>query len=221
MVSISIVDDNAMLRNNLVQRLSGYPDLKLVSTASNGKQFLDILERESAPFHPQVVLMDVEMDIMDGITATNLVKEKYPAIHVLILSVFDDDDRVFNAIKAGASGYLLKEESSAVIHSAIMGALEGKAYMSPVIARKTLEFIRSGFVPEAKKPVKIDSNLSKRELEILEKLTYGDTYQQIASDLFLSEFTVQTHIRNIYSKLHVKNKISAVRVAIDKKWFSK
>ena len=221
MVSIAIVDDNAMLRNNLVQRLAGYPDLKLVSIASNGKQFLDSLESDPANRHPQVVLMDVEMDIMDGITATNLVKEKYPAMHVLILSVFDDDDRLFNAIKAGASGYLLKEESSAAIHSAIMGALEGKAYMSPVIARKTLEFIRSGFAPETKKPAKPETNLSKREMEILEKLTYGDTYQQIASDLFLSEFTVQTHIRNIYSKLHVNNKISAIRMAMDKKWFSK
>lgn len=219
MTLIAVVDDNLMLRNNLVERLAGYDELKLVFTAANGQQFLDMMDALPVAQQPQVVLMDVEMDVLDGIAATALAKEKYPGLHILMLSVFDDDDRIFNAIKAGAAGYLLKEESAAAIFSAIEGALEGKAYMSPVIARKTLEFIRSGFPPQTKLPEEPDAILSKRELQILESLSHGNTNQQIAGSLFLSEYTVQTHIRNIYSKLHVKNKVSAIRVAIDKKWF--
>ncbi len=219
MVRCAIVDDNKMLRENLVQRLSVNKELELVFTAAHGQQFLDLMAGLPPAKHPQVILMDVEMDVMDGITATGIAKEKYPQLHILMLSVFDDDDRVFNAIKAGAAGYLLKEESAAAIFAAIMGAVEGKAYMSPTIARKTLEFIRSGFPTEQAASIKEETNLSKRELEILEMLTHGNTYAKIAEALFLSEYTVQTHIRNIYSKLHVNNKLSAIKVAMDKNWF--
>lgn len=219
MVRCAIVDDNKMLRENLVQRLSVNKELELVFTAGNGQHFLDQMAALPLAKHPQVILMDVEMDVMDGITATSLAKEKYPQLNILMLSVFDDDDRVFNAIKAGAAGYLLKEEPAAAIFAAILGAVEGKAYMSPTIARKTLEFIRSGFATEPTNAIKEETNLSKRELEILEMLTHGNTYGKIAEALFLSEYTVQTHIRNIYSKLHVNNKLSAIKVAMDKNWF--
>jgi len=219
MVRCAVVDDNTMLRNNLIHRLSANSEVNLVFNASNGQQFLDLMAALPLARHPQVVLMDVEMDVMDGITATGIAKEKYPHLNILMLSVFDDDDRVFNAIKAGAAGYLLKEEPAAAIFSAILGAVEGKAYMSPTIARKTLEFIRTGFLPETSPAAKEQTNLSKRELEILELLTHGNTNTKIADNLFLSEYTVQTHIRNIYSKLHVNNKFSAIRLAMDKKWF--
>jgi DNA-binding NarL/FixJ family response regulator len=167
--------------------------------------------------------MDVAMDVMNGIEATVIAKEKYPQLHILMLSVFDDDDRVFNAIRAGASGYLLKEETAASLVSAIQGALEGKAYMSPPIAKKTLEFVRQSLnlLPANKATDKDLPSLSKRELEILQMLSQGHTYQHISANLFLSEYTVQTHVKNIYSKLHVKNKVAAIRVAMENNWFDK
>ncbi|GEO06712.1 DNA-binding response regulator [Adhaeribacter aerolatus] len=223
MPRLAIVEDNLLLRKNLIQRLSGYPDLNIVLVCSNGKQFVDALPDLVPEQMPEVVLMDVAMDEMNGIEATGLAKEKYPHLHILMLSVFDDDDRVFNAIRAGASGYLLKEETAASLVSAIQGALEGKAYMSPPIAKKTLEFVRHSLkvAPASKAPDKDAPSLSKRELEILQMLSQGLTYQHISTSLFLSEYTVQTHVKNIYSKMHVSNKVAAIRMAMENNWFDK
>jgi DNA-binding NarL/FixJ family response regulator len=221
MSRLAIVEDNLLLRQNLIQRLSGYPDLDIILVCSNGKQFIEALPGLTTEQMPEVVLMDVAMEVMNGIEATRIAKEKYPDMHILMLSVFDDDDRVFNAIRAGASGYLLKEETAASLVSAIQGALEGKAYMSPPIAKKTLEFVRQSLkmVPTSKTPDKDLPSLSKRELEILQMLAQGLTYQHISTALFLSEYTVQTHVKNIYSKMHVSNKVAAIRMAMENNWF--
>lgn len=223
MPRLAIVEDNLLLRKNLIQRLSGYPDLEIVLVCSNGKQFVEALPGLAPAQMPEVVLMDVAMDEMNGIEATGIAKEQYPDMHILMLSVFDDDDRVFNAIRAGASGYLLKEETAASLVSAIQGALEGKAYMSPPIAKKTLEFVRQSLkvAPTSKVPDKHAPALSKRELEILQMLSQGFTYQHISTSLFLSEYTVQTHVKNIYSKMHVSNKVAAIRMAMENNWFDK
>jgi DNA-binding NarL/FixJ family response regulator len=220
MSKIAIVEDNLLLRQNLLKRLSGFPEIEVTLVSANGQLFLDALGQLAPEKFPQVVLMDVEMEVMDGIQATARAKELYPELHILMLSIFDDDDRVFNAIRAGASGYLLKEETAASLVAAMQGVMEGKVYMSPAIARKTLEFVRN--TPRtvaSRKPEHLTPKLSKRELEILEMLSQGHTYQSISSKLFLSEYTVQTHIKNIYSKLQVNNKISAIRIAIERKWF--
>jgi DNA-binding NarL/FixJ family response regulator len=220
MARIAIVEDNLLLRQNLLKRLSGYPEIEVTLVCANGQLFLEGLLQLPQEQFPQVVLMDVEMDVMDGIKATALAKDQYPNLHVLMLSVFDDDGRVFDAIRAGASGYLLKEETAAALVDAMQGVLEGKVYMSPAIARKTLEFVRnSPRQATSRKPEPEAPGLSKRELEILEMLSKGHTYQSISSTLFLSEYTVQTHIKNIYSKLQVNNKISAIRIAMQRKWF--
>jgi DNA-binding NarL/FixJ family response regulator len=225
MAKIGIVEDNLLLRQNLLKRLSGFPEIEVTLVCANGQQFLEGLSQLTPDKFPQVVLMDVEMDVMDGIKATALTKDQYPNLHILMLSVFDDDERVFEAIRAGASGYLLKEETAASLVEAIRGAIEGKVYMSPAIARKTLEFIRKTPPPTAATRKSKSQQqpgtpgLSKRELEILEMLSKGHTYQSISSTLFLSEYTVQTHIKNIYGKLQVNNKISAIRIAMDRKWF--
>jgi DNA-binding NarL/FixJ family response regulator len=224
MAKIAVVEDNLLLRQNLLKRLSAYPEMEVTLVSSNGQLFLESLLQLAPDKFPQVVLMDVEMDVMDGIKATALTKDQFPNLHILMLSVFDDDERVFEAIRAGASGYLLKEETAAFLVDAIRGAIEGKVYMSPAIARKTLEFIRKSPAPAATrktkpKPEPGSPGLSKRELEILEMLSKGHTYQSISSTLFLSEYTVQTHIKNIYSKLQVNNKISAIRIAMERKWF--
>lgn len=221
MPRLAIVEDNLLLRKNLIQRLSSFPELDIVLVCTNGKQFVEALPLLPANKMPEVVLMDVAMEVMNGIEATIIAKAKYPHLHVLMLSVFDDDDRVFNAIRAGASGYLLKEETAVALVAAIQGALEGKAYMSPPIAKKTLEFVRQSLtgLPASRVQHQEAPNLSKRELEILQMLAQGLTYQDISEALFLSEYTVQTHVKNIYSKMHVSNKVAAIRKAMDNNWF--
>jgi DNA-binding NarL/FixJ family response regulator len=220
MARLAIVEDNLLLRQNLLKRLSGFPEIEVTLVCANGQLFLDALVEVAPENFPQVVLMDVEMDVMDGIQATGLAKDQYPNLHIIMHSVFDDDERVFDAIRAGASGYLLKEETAVSLVDAIEGVIEGKVYMSPTIARKTLEYVRNSPRPAiSRKPKPTAPNLSKRELEILEMLSKGHTYQSISGTLFLSEYTVQTHIKNIYSKLQVNNKISAIRIAMERKWF--
>lgn len=223
MARIAIVEDNLLLRQNLIKRLSAFPDIELTLVSANGQLFLDALGQLPPERFPQVVLMDVEMDVLDGIQATSRAKEQFPNLHVLMLSVFDDDERVFDAIRAGASGYLLKEETAASLVAAVKGVIEGKVYMSPSIALKTLEFVRNtprqAVAKEPEGPESPAPSLSKRELEVLELLSKGHTYQSISSTLFLSEYTVQTHVKNIYSKLQVKNKIAAIRIAMEREWF--
>lgn len=224
MVKIAIVDDNQLLRKNLELRLQAYPQLEVQSFTS-GLQFLEEIKNAASDKLPEVVLMDIQMRSLDGIETTYQAKAKFPGIEFIMLTVSDDDDTIFRAIQAGASGYLLKEEPAAVIVQAIMGTRTGEAYMSPVIAKKALNLLRTQTPntprPATALPEPIPENLSKREIEILELLTAGHNPQTISDKLFISTYTVQTHIKNIYQKLHVNNKWAAAKLAADGKWFSK
>lgn len=150
------------------------------------------------------------MPIMGGIEATSKLKQLYPQIKVLILTMFDDDENLFNAIIAGASGYLLKEDSSIQLFHGIIDTLTGGAAMSAGIALKTLNLVRN---PIQKNHEEIDYGLTKREIELLTHLKNGLTYEQIAANLYISYHTVRKHIENIYRKLHVTNKVEAVQKA--------
>ena len=164
------------------------------------------------------------MPVMDGIEAVTIAKEVYPDTHFLMLTVFDDDDKLFEAIKAGATGYLLKDEKVSSIVKAITEIVfEGGVPMSPRIARKVLGLLRNS--PEEAPPTtengtEDDHMLSTREMEILNRIVDGLNYQQIGERLFISPHTVRKHIANIYEKLHVSNKASAIKIAIRKKWFN-
>ena len=160
-----------------------------------------------------LVLMDIEMPVLDGIETVSIVKKKYPHIKVLMLTVFDNDENIFNAIKAGADGYLLKEIEAEKLHKAIIETMEGGAAMSPSIAVKTLKLLR---YPEKQKELSIEEaivELSNREVEVLEQLAQGLSYTTIAKNIFLSPSTVRKHIENIYKKLQVHNKLEAVQKA--------
>lgn len=172
---------------------------------------LDELKQE----HADIVLMDIEMPIMDGIVATQKLKELYPEIKVLILTTFDDDEKIFNAILAGASGYLLKDETPENIFKAIFDVKNGGAAMSAGIALKTLNYIKKNKAPF---PTENNSILSRRETEILIELKSGLGYKQIADRFSISEGTVRKHIENTYRKLQVNNKVSAVNIATENKW---
>ncbi len=216
-IRIGIVDDNALLLQQLAQNLALFEEVKVVLTASNGADALQQLE-QCTPM-PQLLLMDIEMPVLDGIEATRVITAN-AGIKILMLTVFDSDDKIFEAIKAGASGYLLKDSKPHKIVSAIEDVMEGGAALSPNIASKTLALLRRS-AETATHPTTEDYNLSPREAELLQLLVQGMTYQQIADRLFISHGTVRKHVENIYSKLHIHSKVEAVQKANAYQWFSK
>jgi DNA-binding NarL/FixJ family response regulator len=217
MIRIAVVEDNYKLLQNLLERIVRYDTLEVVFTASNGKEVLEKLEKTTLDNIPEVILMDIEMDKMNGIEATARLKERFPQIEVLMLTVFDNDEKIFEAIKSGAGGYLLKDEKIEKIFEAIEILKAGGSLMSPSIARKALNFF-SVSLPQAKKTQQ-ETSLTNREMEILQLVIEGISYPEIGERLFISYGTVRTHVKNIFEKLHVKNKQEATKIAIEKKWF--
>ncbi len=207
-IHIAIAEDNQMALKAIEEKLSAYPDLVVKLKAMNGK----ILNDELAGHQIDLILMDIDMPLMNGIDATKEVKRHFPQIKVLVLTTFDDDEKIFEAIMAGASGYLLKEEPKDSIYKAILETMDGGAAMSPIIAMKALNLIRT---PMQAQFTKQDFGLSPREIELLEQLKNGLTYEQLAANMYISIGTVRKHIENVYRKLQVNNKVNAVKVATD------
>ena len=183
--------------------------MSIKHTALNGSEILAKLEENH---NIDVILMDIEMPVLNGIETTQVVKQKYPHIKIIMLTAFDNDENIFNAIKAGADGYLLKEINPKDLYEGIKETLNGGAAMNPSIALKTLKLLRNPLSIENEKD-KEDISLSKREVEVLEQLSTGLSYTVIADHLFLSPSTVRKHIENIYQKLQVHSKIEAVQKA--------
>jgi DNA-binding NarL/FixJ family response regulator len=205
---IAVAEDNAMAMKAIEGKLAHYPGLSLQVKAMNGQALIEQLPRHQI----DLILMDIDMPLMNGIEATAIIKSRTPQIKILMLTTFDDDEKIFDAIMAGASGYLLKEEPHQSIHKAIEETMSGGAAMSPIIAMKALNLIRTPLQPQAPKQ---DFGLSAREIELLEQLKNGLTYEQLATNLYISVGTVRKHIENIYRKLQVNNKVNAVKVATD------
>lgn len=213
-IELAIAEDNEFLVKSLTEKLSLFPDkFKIVFIGRNGQEMVDYMDSNK---RPDVILMDIEMPVMDGIKATEIISEKNPEIKIIMLTVFDDEEKIFNAIKAGASGYLLKDEPIEKILENIEIVLYGGAPMSATIAAKTLQLLRRSD-SSSEQQEKNDFNLTKREIEILGFLKQGYDYNKTADTLFISPFTVRKHIENIYKKLHVNNKIQAVQKAFQKK----
>lgn len=209
MLKIAIVDDNYFLIKAIQEKLSFFDDVKVKHTALNGSDLLTKLEESH---NLDLILMDIEMPVLNGIETTQVVKQKYPHIKIVMLTAFDNDEHIFNAIKAGADGYLLKETNPKELYEGICETLNGGAAMNPSIAMKTLKLLRNPTSIENQKD-KEEISLSKREVEVLEQLSKGLSYTVIADHLFLSPSTVRKHIENIYKKLQVHSKIEAVQKA--------
>jgi DNA-binding NarL/FixJ family response regulator len=207
-VRIAIVDDNTFLQKAIAEKLSFFEDLTLKFTAIDGYDLQRKLELNKCI---DLILMDIEMPNCNGIEATKTVKNKYPQIKIIMLTAFDNDENIFNAIKAGADGYLLKEVNPKDLHQGIIETLNGGAAMNPSIALKTLKLLRNPVDFEQKCDEEI--KLTIREVEVLEQLSKGLNYNIIADNLFLSPSTVRKHIENIYTKLQVHNKLEAIQKA--------
>lgn len=208
-IKIAIVDDNSFLINAIKEKLSFFDDIVFKFSAQNGTEILSKLETDK---NIDLILMDIEMPVMNGIDATLEIKKKYPQIKVIMLTVFDNDENIFNAIKAGADGYLLKEVNPEELHNGINETLSGGAAMTPSIALKTLKLLRNP-IDFSNDENQEEIKLTSREIEVLEQLGKGLSYSVIADNLFLSPSTVRKHIENIYSKLHVHSKLEAVQKA--------
>ncbi len=212
--SIAIVDDSYQIISSLEEELTATQQVSVILKARNGEDFLEQLKKITPEQYPQLVLMDIDMPLMNGIETVKICSILYESIKYIMLTVFDDDDKLFEAIKAGADGYLLKEEQPQVILNAIIEVMEYQgAPMSPRIARKTLDLL----VNKNQNSI-ASTNLSEREMEILKGLVDGLDYKHIATKLFISPFTVRNHITKVYEKLHVTSKTDAIKMAIKNRW---
>lgn len=220
---IAMADDKAINRHTFSQKIALFSDLEIAFIAINGNDCLEQLKGLPHAKQPQIIFMDLEMPELNGIQTIQIAKPLYPQIHFIVLTVFDDDEKIFEAIQSGASGYLLKDESAAEINMAIANCLDfGGAPMSPAIARKAFDLLGKSRKPEFQENEKanqISTLLSEREKEILEHTIHGLDAKRIAETLNISTLTVRKHIANVYEKLHVNSKAQVMTLAHQYRWF--
>ena len=207
MVKVLICDDQYIVCEGLEKILSTDPELEVVGVANDGLEALELIP----VVKPDLVLMDMKMPNMNGTIATRKIKEQYPEIEVLILSTYDDDEWVFDAIRSGAAGYLLKDLSPDKLIESIKGTMSGKGFVDPKVTKKLLSEIASR---KAIPREQTQYHLSEREHDILDLLTKGLSNADIAENLFLTEGTVRNYTSEIFKKLSVTDRTQAVVVAI-------
>lgn len=219
-MKVAIVDDNAVNRNNFIQKMEQYADVQVTIVASSGEEFLEKIKNMPHEKLPKVVFMDIQMPGLNGIQTISLAKPVYGFIHFIVLTVFEDDENIFDAIQAGASGYLLKHETAITIREAIDEVLKfGGAPMSPAIARKTLILLgKTKPIDTSSHHNVIDTLLSEREREVLLHMVNGYDAKRIAEISEISTLTVRKHIANIYVKLHVNSRAQVISMAHKNKW---
>jgi DNA-binding NarL/FixJ family response regulator len=204
---VVICDDQAIIRDGLELLLKLEPDIEVVGLVQDGAEALDLVARLS----PDLVLMDLKMPGMNGVEATRRICIDFPTVKVLVLTTFDDDEWLFDAIRAGASGYLLKDTPRTKVIEAIRGTVAGKSYLDPTVTGKILGQVASK--QEQPKSL-ITDKLTEREVEVLRLVAHGFSNSEIANRLHLSEGTVRNHVSSIFSKLEVSDRTQAAIIAI-------
>ena len=205
-IKVSTIEDNKALRDGLIQLINSTPGLCVVSSFGDCEDLVNNLARFEMP---DVILMDIDLPGINGVEGVKKVKAAFSKINIMMLTVIEDEQKIFDSVCAGASGYLLKKTPPRKIIDAIIDLHQGGSPMTPKIARKVLGFFQKS--PNGKVT---HHNLTSRETEILSYLVQGDTYKMIAEQCFISVATVQSHITSIYDKLHVHSKAEAVAKAL-------
>lgn len=206
-MKILLCDDQAVIRDGLEMLLTLEKDFQVVGSAQDGHEALELVTQKS----PDLVLMDLKMPGMNGIEATREIRKKFPHVKILVLTTYDEDEWVFDAIRAGASGYLLKDTPRQKIIEAIRGTVEGKSFVDPAVAGKLLNQVASNQTQPASI---LTDKLTERELDVLRLLAKGMTNPEIAGTLHLSEGTVRNHVSAILEKLGVSDRTQAAVIAI-------
>ena len=205
-IRILLVDDQALFREGLQTLLSVHDDLQVVGEAGNGQEAIEAVEK----LLPDVVLMDLRMPVLDGVAATRQLTQSAPNSRVIVLTTFDDDDTIFDGLRAGAVGYLLKDVPSAKLVEAIRAAARGESFLQPSVAAKVVaEFSRMSGLKTTDPQQELVEPLSEREMEILGVLATGASNREIANALFITEGTVKNHVTNILGKLGVRDRTQA------------
>lgn len=203
MIRILLVDDQALIRDGIKVMLNLEPDLEVIGTADNGENAVE----QAGLLQPDLVLMDVQMPVMDGKTATRIICDRFPSIKVLVLTTFDDDQNIADSMRAGAKGYLLKDMPSEELAQAIRFVHKGYTQMGPGLLEKMLAKVPSPAAASEKKLSEQDfSNLTNREQDVLRLIGKGATNREIAEKLFISEGTVKTHVTHLFNRLNLKNR---------------
>jgi len=204
-INLMLVDDQQLFREAIKTLLSVQDEFVVVAEAGNGREAIESISN----LHPDVVLMDLRMPIMDGVEATRIIAKDFPETHVLILTTFDDDNDLFDGLKAGATGYLLKDISSDQLFDGIRSAAKGEFFLLPSATAKIVaEFSRLSS-PLSTSPLSAEDNLTRREIEILKLVASGASNKEIAELLVITEGTVKNHISNILGKLDAKDRLQA------------
>lgn len=208
MIRVLLVDDQALFCEGLRTLLDLQPDIEVVGEANNGREAIECVARAA----PDVVLMDVQMPVLDGVAATRDIRAHHPNTQVIVLTTFDDDEYVFEALRAGAVGYLLKDVASDRLAEAVRSAARGESFLQPSVAAKVVaEYIRLADAPYARERANqaLVEPLSDRELEILRLVATGASNKEIAATLVIAEGTVKNHVTNILGKLGVRDRTQA------------
>ncbi|MEM7126852.1 MAG: response regulator transcription factor [Chloroflexota bacterium] len=204
---IIICDDQAIVRDGLAMLLKLDREIEVVGTAQDGLEAVELVEKEA----PDLVLMDLKMPGMNGIEATRYIRIHFPKTNILILTTYDDDEWIFDAIRAGASGYLLKDTPHAEVVAAVKGTVAGGAYTDPAVTKKLLHAVAS---QQSYSSTTITDELTAREIDVLGALSRGLNNAAIAEILHLSEGTVRNHISAILAKLNVADRTQAAVIAV-------
>ena len=211
-VRVLIADDQALVRAGFRMILEAQPDLEVVAEAGDGHEAASMARQHQ----PDVVLMDIRMPRVDGIEATRRIVEHRPLTRVLVLTTFDIDDYVYDALQAGASGFLLKDVGRDDLVAAVRVVAAGDALLAPTVTRRLLaEFVRSRPAPPVAPASQVLQSLTPRERDTLERLARGLSNAQIAADLVVSEHTVKTHVGNVFLKLGLRDRVHAVIYAYE------
>lgn len=207
MIRVFLCDDQIVVTEGLRKILSTDPEIKVLGAAHDGAELLELIKKDT----PDLVLVDLKMPVMNGILTTRKLRIDYPDIHVLVLTTYDDDEWIFDALRAGAEGYLLKDLPPEQLIAAIKGTAKGKSYIDPKITSKVIN--KAASVPKSQKSSD-HFDLSKREMEVLKLIAQGFSNADIAERLFLSEGTVRNYTRSIFSKLGVSTRTQAAVATI-------